>query len=116
MPKKSPKKQEEGEKSKTKLSLEEYEKKVIELAEKGLTSERIGEELRKQGIHPKEYEKKISKILGKKYADPELKNREAKLSRIEQHSQKNKQDKRAMRERSRIFSHLRKIKKYLKTE
>jgi ribosomal protein S15P/S13E len=111
MPKKFLKKQEENSK---KLSLEEYEKKVIELSEKGLTSERIGEELRKQGIHPKEYEKKISKILGKRYVDPELKNREVKLDKIEKHIQKNKQDKRAMRERSRIFSQIRKIKKYLK--
>jgi ribosomal protein S15P/S13E len=116
MPKKPQKKQEEGEKKQEKLSLEEYEKKVIELSEKELSAERIGEELRKQGIHPREYEKKISKILGKKYTDPELKNRETKLSKIEQHFKKNKQDKRAMRERSRIFSHLRKIKKYLKKE
>lgn len=113
MPKKSPKKQEDKEKDKEKLSQEDYEKKVLELAEKGLTAEKIGEELRKQGIHPKEYNKKISKILGKKYINPELKNREEKLRKIEQHSQKNKQDKRAMRERSRIFSHVRKINKYL---
>jgi len=37
-----------------------------------------------------------------------------KLQRIEDHSQKNKQDKRAIRERSRIFSQIRKIKKYQK--
>ncbi len=51
------------EKSTKKLSQEGFEKKVLELASKGLTSEKIGEELRKQGIHPKEYNKKISKIL-----------------------------------------------------
>ncbi|MFH1503568.1 MAG: hypothetical protein ABIE36_02835 [Candidatus Diapherotrites archaeon] len=113
MPKKLAKKQEENPK---RLSQEEYEKKVIELAEKGLTAEKIGEALRKQKIHPKEYEKRISKILGEKYIDPELKNMEEKLSKIEKHSQKNKQDKRAMRERSRIFSSIRKIKKYLKIE
>ena len=113
MPKKSLKKTEEIPK---KLSQEAYEKKVKELAEKGLTAERIGEELRKQGIHPKEYEKKISKILGEKYVDPELKNMESKLNRIEQHSKKNKQDKRAKREKSRVFSRIRRIKKYLKIE
>lgn len=113
MPKKSLKKTEEIPK---KLSQEAYEKKVKELAEKGLTAERIGEELRKQGIHPKEYEKNISKILGEKYVDPELKNMEAKLNRIEQHSKKNKQDKRAKREKSRVFSRIRRIKKYLKIE
>lgn len=115
MPKKMEKNSETEEKQK-KLSLEEYEKKVMELSDKGLTAEKIGEELRKQGIHPKEYNKKISKILGKKYIDPELKNTEEKLSKIEQHSKKNKQDKRAIRERSRIFSRVRKIKKYLKKE
>ena len=113
MPKKSLKKTEEIPK---KLSQETYENKVKELAEKGLTAERIGEELRKQGIHPKEYEKKISKILGEKYVDPELKNMESKLNRIEQHSKKNKQDKRAKREKSRVFSRIRRIKKYLKIE
>jgi len=109
-------KNEESEEKQKKLSLEEYEKKIIELSDKGLTAEKIGEELKKQGIHPKEYNKKISKILGKKYVDPELKNTERKLTRIEQHSKKNKQDKRAMRERSRVFSQIRKIKKYLKKE
>jgi len=111
MPKKSDKKQEE---KANKLTQEEYEKKVIELAKKGLTSEKIGEELRKQKIHPKEYEKKISKILGEKYTSPDLKNVEEKLKKIEEHLEKNKQDKKAKRERSRIFSQIRKIKKYLK--
>ncbi|MEN7982667.1 MAG: hypothetical protein ABFQ65_04425 [Nanoarchaeota archaeon] len=99
---------------KSKLSQGEYEKKVLELADKGLTSEKIGEELRKQNIHPKEYEKKISKILGDKYVNPDLKNVESKLERIKTHFQKNKQDKRAMREKDRIFAQLRKLKKYFK--
>ena len=50
-------------KKEKKLSQKDYEKKVLELAKKPLTSEKIGEELRKQGIHPKEYHRKISKIL-----------------------------------------------------
>jgi ribosomal protein S15P/S13E len=111
MPKKSEKKQEEIPK---KLTLEEYEQKVIELADKGLTSEKIGEELKKKGIHSKEYNKKISKILKNKYISPDLKNTEEKLKKIEQHLEKNKQDKKAKRERSRVFSQTRKIKKYLK--
>lgn len=99
-----------------KLTQLEFEKKVIELAEKGLTSEKIGEELRKQGIHPKEHNKKISKILKEKgkYLSPDLKNVEAKLSKIKTHFEKNKQDKRAMRERDRVFSQLRKLKIYHK--
>jgi ribosomal protein S15P/S13E len=111
MPKKTEKKQEEEQK---KLTLEEYERKVIELADKGLTAEKIGEELKKNGIHSKEYEKKISKILKDRYDSPDLKNTEKKLEKIEQHLKKNKQDKKAKRERSRVFSQIRKIKKYLK--
>ena len=101
-------------KTKKKLSQEEYEKKVRELGKKGLTSEKIGEELKKQGIHPREYKKKISKILGKEYTSPDLKNIGDKLERIKKHYAKNKQDKRAMREKDRIFAQLRKLKKYLK--
>jgi ribosomal protein S15P/S13E len=97
-----------------KLSQNDYEKKVFELADKGLTSEKIGEELKKQGIHPKEYDKKISKILGDKFVNPDLKNVESKLSRIKTHFEKNKQDKRAKKEKDRVFSQVRKIKKYLK--
>lgn len=99
-----------------KISQKEYEKKVLELADKGFTSEKIGEELRKQGIHPKEYEKKISKILGERYVNPDLKNTKAKLERIKTHYEKNKQDKRAMREKDRIFARERRLKKYFKTE
>jgi ribosomal protein S15P/S13E len=111
MPKKSEKKQEEAPK---KLTSEEYEKKVIELAGKGLTSEKIGEELKKHGIYAIEYNKKISKVLGDRYVSPDLKNTEEKLKKIEKHLEKNKQDKRAKRERSRVFSQVRKVKKYLK--
>jgi ribosomal protein S15P/S13E len=99
-----------------KLSQEEFEKKVMELVGKGLTSEKIGEELRKQGIHPKEYDKKISKILKEKnkYINPDMKNIEGKLEKIKKHYEKHKQDKRAMREKDRIFAKLRKTKKYHK--
>ena len=113
MPKiKEPKKPEKAKK----LSQKDYEKKVLELAKKGLTSEKIGEELRKQRIHPKEYHKKISKILGDKYINPDLKNVEDKLEKVKKHYEKNKQDKRAMREKDRVFAQLRKLKKYFKVE
>jgi len=95
-----------------KLSQAEYEKKVLDLGKKGLTSEKIGEELRQQKIHPKDYKKKISQILGEAYVNPDLKNVEAKLERIKKHYETNKQDKRAMREKDRVFSQLRKLKKY----
>ena len=99
-----------------KVSQEEFEKKVLELAGKGLTSEKIGEELRKQGIHSKEYDEKISKILKKenKYINPDIKNIEEKLEKVKKHYEKNKQDKKAMRETDRIFSKLRRMKKYHK--
>jgi len=98
------------------LSQKDYEKKVLELAKKNLTSEKIGKELRKQGIHPKEYNRKISKILKDKYVNPDLKNVEVKLERIKKHYEKNKQDKRAMREKDRVFAQLRKLKKYFKVQ
>ena len=106
-------KTEESKKEK-KLSREEFEKKVLELAEKGLTSEKIGETLRKQGIHSRIYNKKISEILKKenKYVVPELKNIEEKLENLVKHAEKNKQDKRAERDKNRIFAKLRRAKAY----
>ena len=98
-----------------KISLEDFKIKVVELAEKGMTSEVIGEALRSQGIHPKEYGK-ISRILKEKklYQPPEVRNIQEKLDRVTAHKEKNIQDKRAMRERERIFSLLRKQKEYHK--
>ncbi|GBE19786.1 MAG TPA: hypothetical protein ENG87_05760 [Candidatus Pacearchaeota archaeon] len=109
---KTSKKKEEKLEKIEKISQADYEKKVLELAGKELTSEKIGEELRKQGIHPKEYEKKISKILKDKYINPDLKNIQAKLERVKNHYAKNKQDKRAMREKDRIFAQFKKLKEY----
>jgi ribosomal protein S15P/S13E len=113
----SEKVKEQAEKTKTaeKITLKEFEEKVIQLAEKGLTAEKIGESLRKQGIHSKEYGK-ISRILKQKnlYIQPDIKNIQAKLDRVTQHKEKHAQDKRAMRERERIFSLLRKQKAYHK--
>jgi len=97
---------------KVKISQKEYEQKVKDLAKKGLTSEKIGQKLKDEGIHPKDYSGKISKILGEDYQNPDLKNVESKLRKIETHLAKNKQDKRAKREKDRIFSQLRKLKKY----
>jgi ribosomal protein S15P/S13E len=101
------------EENKKKLTQKEFEKKVLELASEGLTAEKIGQKLKDQGIHPKESGKKISKILRDKYESPDLKNIKKKYERIKSHYEKNKQDKRAKREKDRVFSQLRKIKKYL---
>tara|TARA_Y100000310_G_scaffold65417_1_gene60911 strand:+ start:10057 stop:10404 length:348 start_codon:yes stop_codon:yes gene_type:complete len=99
-----------------KISQIEFEKKVIELSKKGLTAEKIGENLRKQNIHPKEYDKKISKILKEKniYVNPDIVNIEKKLEMIKIHHEKNKQDKRAMRDVVRVFAKIKKLKKYFK--
>jgi len=99
-----------------KLEEKEYEKQVLALAEKGLTSEKIGEALRKEGIHPKEYNKSISAVLKEKkvYVNADIKNISDKLSRVKLHYNKNKQDKRAKREVERLSSQLRKLKIYFK--
>lgn len=113
---KKEKRPEKTEKKSKKLTQKEYEKKVLDLAPQGFTSEKIGEELKKQGIHTKDYNKKVSQILkeNNSYKEPELENIQSKLDKIEAHVKKNKQDKRAIREKSRVFSKRRKIKKYLK--
>lgn len=113
-----PKKKQETEETKTeekpaKFDQEKFEKKVLELAETGLTAEKIGEKLRKEGMHPKESSKKISKILGSRYINPDLKNIENKLSKLQEHSKKNKGDKRAMRDKERVSAKLRRLRKYL---
>ncbi len=99
---------------KAKLSEAEFEKEVIKLAEQGLTSEKIGEALRKQGNHPQDYSKKISVILKEKnlYVVPDVKNIREKYENIEKHVSKNKQDKRSIRDKDRIFAKLRRAKKY----
>jgi len=113
MPEKNEQKPEENSKKAKKVSKEDFEKRVLELAEKGLTAEKIGETLRREGIHPKEFEKKISKILGTKYINPDEKNIQEKLDKLEKHFGKNKKDKRAMRDRVRISAKLKRLKKYL---
>jgi len=120
MPKKSEIKKEEKDKNtkkskiSKKITQEEFEEKIVDLAKKGLSSEKIGEELRHQGIHSKEYEKKISHILKKNnlYINSDIKNIEMKLERVKNQYEKNKQDKRAMREKDRIFAQLRKLRMY----
>ena len=97
-----------------KISQTEFEKKVIELSKQNLTAEKIGLELKKQGIHPQEYDKKISKILkeNKSYVIPDIKNLENRLEKVKKHLEKNKADKRTARDKDRFFSQIRKLKKY----
>ncbi len=113
----SKKESEKPGKASKKITEAEYEKKVLELS-KNLTTEKIGEALRKEGIHSKEFKKKISQILKEKgtYINPDLKNVEEKLERIKKHYEANPQDKRSKREKDRVFSQRRKLKKYHKVE
>lgn len=108
----------ETEEKSKKITQQEYEKKIIELAKTGLTAEKIGENLRKQKIHPQEFKGKISEILKKEkvYIIPDTKNVEEKLENLIKHCEKNKQDKRAKREKERIFAQNRKLKKYHKLD
>jgi len=116
MPKKSQLKKQEKPEKQEKVSQTEFEKKVLDLTKKDVTSEKIGEILRQQGIHSKDYSKTISQILKEKnlYINPDLKNIDAKLSKVKKHLESNKKDKRAKRQKDRIFSQLRKTKKYFK--
>ena len=89
--------------AKTKESAEKPDKKdinvgerVIELAKKGLTSEKIGLELKKEGIFVKQLAgKRISKILREKRQeinDADLTNLERKVEKLRKHFEKHKHD------------------------
>jgi len=104
--------------AKEKITLKEFEKKVLELAKTGLTSEKIGEKLKQEGIHSNDFDKKISQILKKEneYANPDLKNIEEKLKRIDSHYARNRQDKKTLKSRERVSAKLRKLKNYFKVK
>ncbi len=114
IPEKKEKKSTEKPKKEKKPTQKEFEKRVLDLANKGITSEKIGEQLRQEGIHSKEYNKKISKILkeNKNYTNPDLKNMETKLNNIKKHFENNKQDKKALKEKERIYGKFRKLQQY----
>ena len=86
---------------------------MIELAKAGMTSEKIGETLKREKIFPTE-KIKISKILKEKklYVVPDVKNIEIKLERIKNHFERNKQDKKALKDREKIVGRLRKTTAY----
>jgi ribosomal protein S15P/S13E len=97
-----------------KLTQAEFEKKVLELSKEGLTSDKIGERLRQGGIHPKDYDKKISRVIKEKgeYKNPSLENVEKKLKNLEDHYAKNRQDKNALKQREKISARVRKLRNY----
>lgn len=78
-----------------KLTNEQIEKLIVELANSGKTAEKIGLELLKKNIHLKDTTLKISKILKKHnlYKNPDIENLQKDVEMLRKHSQKNKQDK-----------------------
>lgn len=87
-----------------KYTKEEVEAIILKLANKGMTSEKIGLVLRDQYGIPKAkiLGIKIKEVLKDKYQDANVLNLRKKVEKINEHYKSNKQDKRA--ERSLIIS------------
>ena len=100
-----------------KYTEDEVKEIILKLAEKGLTSEKIGLTLRDQYGIPKTkiYNIKISRVLkeNKKFEEPSLLNLQKKTENIIEHYKKNKQDKKAERALIITKAKLKKIKDYL---
>jgi len=82
---------------KEKLSQEEFEKKVIDLAKQGTTSEKIGLILNKEhgtGKAKLTYNKRISQILRENnlYINPDKKNLTDQAEKLKKHLSKNRLD------------------------
>jgi len=101
-----------------KYTKDEVKAIILKLADKGLTTEKIGLVLRDQYGIPKTkiYNIKISKILKEKdkFDEPTKLNLQKKLEKIEAHYKKNKQDKKTQRALTITKAKLKKIKDYLK--
>lgn len=97
-----------------KLTDEEVKALILKLAEKGLTSEKIGLVLRDQyGIpRTKIYGFKIKEVLGEKFEEPTIINLEKRVEKIINHYKKNKQDKKAERSLMITKAKLKKRKDY----
>jgi len=101
-------------KKKPKKTNKEIEKKVVELAKKGLTAEKIGLELKKEEIYPKEQGLKINQILkdNNLWEDPDLKNISTKVENLKEHINQNSQDKTAKHKILKKAAKLSNLKKY----
>jgi len=99
-----------------KYSEEEVKSIILKLANKGLTSEKIGLTLRDQYGIPKVklYNLKIKKVIEEKgkFEEPTIKNLEIKLDKIVKHYKKNKGDKKAERSMIITKAKFKKIKEY----
>ncbi|MDD5192800.1 MAG: 30S ribosomal protein S15 [Candidatus Nanoarchaeia archaeon] len=100
-----------------KYTEEEVKEIILKLADKGLTSEKIGLTLRDQYGIPKTkiYNIKIGRVLKEKnkFTEPSLINLQKRADRIEGHYKNNKQDKKADISLIRAKAKLKKVKDYL---
>jgi ribosomal protein S15P/S13E len=99
---------------KAKITKEDFEKTVLDLAKKGMTTEKIGLELKKQGIKKakKDFGVRISSILKKHniYTSPEKQNVTKTIDTLKKHITKNHHDYSARRALITHESRIRKIK------
>ena len=97
---------------------DDTEKKIVELAKRGLTSEKIGLELKKKGINTKSQGVKVGSILKKHelFQDPDIANLTKKVETLKKHSGKHKHDYRTKRALGIKSAKLNKLKKYRKGE
>ncbi len=95
-----------------KPTAKDIEKKVIELAEKGLTAEKIGLELKKD--FGKIKKKKISKILKEKdiFKDPDFNNVNNRVESLKKHLDSNRMDFTAKKALEKNIAKIRKLKKF----
>jgi len=111
-----PKKKIEEIKKIDKKKIEEIEKLIVDLAKKGMTSEKIGLKLKEKGIYVKNYGLKIGKIL-EKYNfpnDADIRNLEKKIERMKKHFQRHPHDYSVTRPLSIRIGKLNKLKKLRK--
>lgn len=96
-----------------KLSEKEIEAKVLELGKQGITNEKIGLELKKQGIKPTDYKKRVSEILKQENLgkSSDIENIKKALEKLKKHSQNHKQDKTFARSFAIKTAKLRKLEK-----
>ena len=106
-----------AEEKKEALTLKEIEKIIIELAEQGMSAEKIGLVLRDKYNVPrlKLHGKRISQVLkeNKMPSQPDLSNLTKKVEKLEKHISKNKQDHTASRIVGIKKSKISKLRKYL---
>lgn len=95
-----------------KITEKEFEAKVLELAGRGLTSEKIGLELKKENLYSKNH-RKISRILKENslFKSPDIENLKKKVGKLETHSKKHIQDRTYGRALSIKAAKLRKLEK-----